>query len=166
MTRLCNLLARCAASSLLVLWASVVAHPIEYHMEPLSAETVERVVKSLDMLLADLERTGAIAALRADPDPERRIPIWRMQAVIAAATGGSTVGSPAIRDAVLQAGYQDGPFVVEEWQLDADRVLDVYDALKNGTSVGDPSNDHKADYKMVSRYLEELDVRARTVLGQ
>jgi hypothetical protein len=150
-----------------VLLSTVVeANPLEYHIGPLQAETVERVIVSLDALINELERTGAIDSLRQDPNPDRRIPLWRIQAVIAEPTGGSLVDSPVIRRAALQAGYADGPFVVEEWQLDADRVLDVYEAGKRGTNAGDPLYNHEVDYEMVSGYLDELDALARRLQGQ
>jgi hypothetical protein len=157
---------RSSAAILLVVSSPVAAHPIEYHMQPLQAETVERMIVSLDELISELDRLGAVGTIRDAQAPDRRIPIWRIQAAVAAPTGGSIAESPAIRRAAVKAGYEDGPFVVEEWQLDANRVLDVYEALKNGTSAGDPAHDHQADYQMVSGYLEKLDASARRLKGR
>jgi hypothetical protein len=151
---------------LLVVTIRVEAHPIEYHMQPLRAETVERVLISLDILIDELERIGAVDSLRETGASERRIPIWPIQAAVASPTGGSLVQSPAIRRAVLQAGYDDGPFMVEEWQLDVDRVLDIYESISIGTHTGDPAHDHEADRSMVSRYLQQLDARARRLWGE
>jgi len=142
---------------------SVQAHPIQYHMQPLDAETVERVIASLDRLISELERAGAMDSLRGYQDEEGPIPFWMIQGALADSESSSLVESPGIKRALMLSGYADSPFLVEEWQLEVDRVLDVYASLKSGRPIGEPAHDHINDRQMVASYIGQLDALAGRV---
>lgn len=116
--------------------ASVYSHPIEYHMQPLDAETVERVIQSLDQMVADLKRSGTLGTVRL-PDSAMGISVmlWSVQDALMKLDETTTIDSPTLKRALFAVGYQDSLYVVEEWQIEAEQVLETYEVLNKGLNL-------------------------------
>ncbi len=106
------------------------AHPLEYHMEPLDANAVERVVTSLELLLGELKRAGEQDTANL---PEGALGItailWSVEIAVAAMDETWPTKSPALLRSLQSAGYEDSPYVVAEWKIKAERVLEAYEVL-------------------------------------
>jgi hypothetical protein len=112
------------------------AHPLEYHMQPLDADTMERVIHSFDQMAVELRKAGYLHAVRlTDEAVGISALFWSIQDAMAAADETAIADSPTLNRALLSAGYQDSPYLVEEWQTEAQQVLETYEVLKRGLSL-------------------------------
>jgi hypothetical protein len=116
--------------------ATVQAHPIEYHMQPLDDATIERVIQSLEQMIGELEKTGSLDKVRL-PEDAMGIPVllWSVQDALMEADEVTTIDSPTLKRALLSAGYSDSPYVVEEWQAETEQVLETYEVLKKSLNL-------------------------------
>lgn len=126
-----------AFSSLLVTFAlfivapQISAHPLEYHLEPLKAEDVERVLVSFELLTAKLETAGLLATARTGEEALGvTAVVWSVEDAIAAMDETRSVESPTLLQALGAAGYEDSPYVVAEWKVEAERVLEAFEVLQ------------------------------------
>lgn len=112
------------------------AHPLEYHLEPLEAAAVERVLTTLEQLTAELDAAGRLDAARL---PGNALGItavlWSLQDAVASLDETSPAGSPTLLQALTAAGYEASPYVVAEWKFEAERVLQAYEVLSGGLGV-------------------------------
>jgi hypothetical protein len=116
------------------------AHPLEYHLEPLEAAAVERVLTTLEQLTAELDAAGRLDAARL---PGNALGItavlWSLQDAVASLDKTSPAGSPTLLQSLTAAGYEASPYVVAEWKFEAERVLQAYEVLSDGLGVEDIS---------------------------
>ena len=116
--------------------SSVQAHPMHYHMQPLDKATVARVVKSLSRMIDDIRRNGSLDAVRIPGDAMGiTVLLWSIQDAMMAIDDAGTVDSPGMKRALISAGYEDSRYVVEEWQADAEQVLETYEVVGRGLSI-------------------------------
>jgi hypothetical protein len=112
------------------------AHPIEFHMQPMEAADVERVITSLERIADELNAAGKQNTLRM---PENSLGISAMpgvlQGALMEADEVTTVDSPSLLRAITAAGYADSYYVVEQWEGEAERVVETYEVLKRGLSM-------------------------------
>lgn len=103
------------------------SHPIEYHMQPLSAGQVERVVSSLEKIASRLQDPGAVQL----PDDAMGISLalWSLWDALDA---GGGPGEDPLPDILVAAGYESSYFMIEEWEIEAQRVLETYEVLHKG----------------------------------
>jgi hypothetical protein len=111
-------------------FAGAHAHPIEFHMGRLDASAVERVLTSLDLLMGELKSAGRPDAANL-PDGALGITaiLWSIEDAVAAMDETWPTKSPALLRALQSAGYEDSPYVVAEWKIEAERVLEAYEVL-------------------------------------
>jgi len=146
--RASRLLLACTAALGLAVQASLaVAHPLEFHLDPLDDEAIERVLTSFELLAARLEAAGLQGSARL---PENAMGItaivWSTEDAIAAMDHTRPADSPTLRNALTAAGYEDSPYVVAEWKMEAERVLESYEVLS-----GD------LQFESIYRTLSELE---------
>jgi hypothetical protein len=115
---------------------AVHAHPIEYHMQPLDAGTIERVIKSLDQMIIELRRADSLDSVQV-PDDAMGITVllWSVQDALMEVDETTTTDSPTLKRALSSAGYKDSPYAVDEWQAEAEQVLETYEVLKKGLNL-------------------------------
>lgn len=122
-----------ATISLNLFLSPVQAHPIEFHSDPLDAETIERVIKSLNGLISEVESNDTVDSVEL---PEGYVSaaalMWALQSAVLAIDESGTIDSPVLRQAVLSAGYEDSLYAVEEWQAEAQQVLETYQVIHQG----------------------------------
>jgi hypothetical protein len=125
------------------------AHPIEYHMQPLEDADVERVLSSLELITDELEAAGALSGLRV-PDDALGITaiLWALLDAVLETDQVSRVDSPTLMRSLAGAGYPQSYYVVEQWQGEAERVIETYEVLKRGL-----------DMKAIYRGYAELEAR-------
>lgn len=112
------------------------AHPMHYHMQPLDKVTVQRVVKSLNRMIDDIARDGSLESVRIAGDGMGiTVLLWSIQDAMMAIDGAGTLDSPGMKRALISAGYKDSRYVVEEWQADAEQVLETYEVLDRDLSM-------------------------------
>lgn len=118
--------------------AMIHAHPMEYHMIPLDAQTVERVLTSFDRLIDKLENADAVDSARL-PDDAFGITaiLWSFEDAVAAIDKTRAVESPTLLQALQAAGYEDAPYIVAEWKIEAERVLEAYEVLRENYQLKD-----------------------------
>jgi sirohydrochlorin ferrochelatase len=108
------------------------AHPLEYHLDPLDSRMVERVLASFELLTADLEAAGRLGSARL---PENAMGVtallWSLEGAVAAMDETPAVDSPALLSALAAAGYEPSPYIVAEWKMEAERVLESYEVLSD-----------------------------------
>jgi hypothetical protein len=123
------------------------AHPLEYHLEPLDARTVERVLTSFELLTADLEAADRLASARL-PDDAMGVTalLWSLEDAVAAMDETSPIDSPALLAALTAAGYENSPYIVAEWKMEAERVLESYEVLSGNLQ-----------FESIYRNLSELE---------
>lgn len=113
--------------------SAVQAHPIEFHSQPLDAETIERVIKSLDGLVSEVEANGSVDSIDL---PSGYLSVtammWSLQRAVMAIDESDNIDSPILRQAALSAGYEASPYAVEEWQAEAQQVLETYQVIHQG----------------------------------
>lgn len=99
-------------------------------MEPLDAATVERVLASFDSLASELRGAGLLDAASL-PDDALGITaiLWSIQSAVATMDGTWPTESPTLLRALTAAGYENSPYVVAEWKIEAERVLEAYEVL-------------------------------------
>jgi hypothetical protein len=109
---------------------SLAAHPLQYHLKPLDAARVERVLTAFETLLSVVERGGAMEAARL-PDGALGASalVWSVQGAVVAMDDSAGRGGDSLSAALLASGYEDSPFVVDEWRFEAERVLAAYEVL-------------------------------------
>ena len=116
--------------------SSVQAHPMHYHMQPLDEATVERVVNSLNQMIGDIRRNGSLDSAGLPNDAMGiTVLLWSVQDAMMAMDDSGTLDSPGMRRALISAGYKDSRYVVEEWQADAEQVLETYEVVGRGLSM-------------------------------
>jgi hypothetical protein len=127
-----------AAVAALFPCAMIYAHPMEYHMIPLDAQTVERVLTSFDRLIDKLENADAVDSARL-PDDAFGITVilWSIEDAVAAIDKTRAVESPTLLQALQAAGYEDSPYIVAEWKIEAERVLEAYEVLRENYQLKD-----------------------------
>jgi len=105
-------------------------------MQPLDAKTVERVIQSLDQMVDDLKRSGTLDTVRL-PDGAMGISVmlWSVQDALMKLDETTTIDSPTLKQALFSAGYPDSLYVVEEWQIEAEQVLETYEVLNKGLNL-------------------------------
>ncbi|MGA9574939.1 MAG: hypothetical protein WBS20_13445 [Lysobacterales bacterium] len=106
------------------------AHPLEYHLEPLDAETIERVLTSFELLTQELQAAGLLASAKLPKDAMGVTALlWSLEDAVAAMDESPAVESPSLLNALTAAGYESSPYVVAEWKMEAERVLESYEVL-------------------------------------
>jgi hypothetical protein len=117
-------------SCILLSPVTVRAHPLEYHLEPLDASTVERVLTSFELLTAELEAADLLGEASL---PENAMGVtallWSLEGAVAAMDQAPAVDSPLMLNALAAAGYEPSPYIVAEWKMEAERVLESYEVL-------------------------------------
>ena len=109
---------------------------MHYHLQPLDKVTVQRVVKSLNRMIDDIARDGSLKSVRIPGDGMGiTVLLWSIQDAMMAIDGAGTLDSPGIKRALISAGYKDSRYVVEEWQADAEQVLETYEVLDRDLSM-------------------------------
>lgn len=105
-------------------------------MAPLDAATVERVLASFDSLASELRGAGSLDAAKL-PDDALGITalLWSLEAAVATMDGAWPTESPALLQALAAAGYEDSPYMVAEWKIEAERVLEAYEILSANITV-------------------------------
>lgn len=112
------------------------AHPIEYHMQPLEAAAVERVLISLEQMVTAVEASDMAGSLRL-PDDAMGISVllWTLQDALMNADEVTTLDSPTLHLALQSAGYPISDFIVETWQIEAERVIGTYEVLSRNLDL-------------------------------
>ena len=107
-------------------------------MIPLDAQTVERVLTSFDRLIDKLENADAVDSARL-PDDAFGITVilWSIEDDVAAIDKTRAVESPTLLQALQAAGYEDSPYIVAEWKIEAERVLEAYEVLRENYQLKD-----------------------------
>ena len=109
---------------------------MHYHMQPLDEATVERVVNSLNQMIGDIRRNGSLDSAGLPNDAMGiTVLLWSVQDAMMAMDDSGTLDSPGMRRALISAGYKDSRYVVEEWQADAEQVLETYEVVGRGLSM-------------------------------
>lgn len=107
------------------------AHPLEFHLEPLTAATVERVLTSFELLTTELAGAGALTNARL---PENALGItallWSLEDAVAALDETWPENSEVLLRSLAAAGYERSPWTVAEWKVEAERVLESYEVLR------------------------------------
>jgi len=135
------------AISLFLAPVSAPAHPLEYHLDPLDSTMVERVLTSFELLMADLQAAGLLASARL-PDNAMGVTalLWSLEGAVAAMDKAPAVESSALLAALAAAGYESSPYIVAEWKMEAERVLESYEVLSGGL-----------EFESIYRNLSELE---------
>jgi hypothetical protein len=153
------------ASATVFPFTIVLAHPLEFHMEPLDASAVERVLTSLELLMGELKNAGGAEA--ADlPDGALGITaiLWSIEDAVAAMDETWASKSPTLLRSLRAAGYQESPYVVAVWKIEAERVLEAYEVL-SGNFQGEEIRSGLAQLeKDADQLTEEERVRRERVL--
>jgi hypothetical protein len=121
----------CLVASVMVFpFANAHAHPVEFHMGPLDKSTVERVLNSLELLMGELKSASKRDAANL-PDGALGITaiLWSIQDAVAAMDETWPTKSPTLLRSLESAGYEDSPYIVAEWKIEAERVLEAYEVL-------------------------------------
>lgn len=106
------------------------AHPLEYHLDPLDDQSIERVLASFDLLAAGLEAAGLQSSAQlSDNAMGITAIVWSTEDAIAGMDDSRAVDSPSLLSALTSAGYEDSPYVVAEWKMEAERVWEAYEVL-------------------------------------
>ncbi|MGK2926302.1 MAG: hypothetical protein ACSLE2_11845 [Lysobacterales bacterium] len=105
-------------------------------MAPLDAATVERVLTSFDSLASELRGAGSMEAAKL-PDDALGITalLWTIEAAVATMDNAWPTESPALLSALTAAGYEDSPYMVAEWKIEAERVLEAYEVLSSNITA-------------------------------
>lgn len=121
----------CLASFALTLQVpSAAAHPLEYHLSPLGDQEIERVLTSFELLSTGLEAAGLQDSARlSDNAMGITAIVWSTGEAVAAMDDSRAVDSPALLSALRSAGYEESPYIVAEWQMEAERVWEAYEVL-------------------------------------
>lgn len=106
-------------------------------MEPLDAATVERVLTSFELLASQLRGAGLLDAAKL-PDNALGITalLWSIEGAVATMDGTWPTESPALLKALSAAGYDDSPYTVAAWKIEAERVLEAYEVLSANITGG------------------------------
>jgi hypothetical protein len=112
------------------------AHPLEYHLEPLDSAAVERVVSSLELLTAELDTTALLDSARLPGDALGVTALlWSLEEAVTAMDTSSPPQTPTLLRSLAEAGYISSPYVVAEWEFEAERVLEAYEVLSGNFSL-------------------------------
>ena len=121
------------------------AHPQDGHLPPLTASEVERSVRALEILVPkwsgqampdNAETLGALAGVLED--------------ALSASDGITSSQSPTLLRALRQAGYPDSPYIVDQWKLDTERVLETYADMRD-------DDGSKAMVVVMTPFMDRLD---------
>ena len=141
------------------------AHSIEYHMRPLDAATVEQVVQSLQAMIGEIQRQGVQDSLRLPTDEMAATTLlWSIQQAMIEIDESGTLDNPRLKRALLSAGYADSPYVVEEWQADAEQVLETYEVVRRGLDRAEIQARYARFHKELPQLEEEEAVRMESAL--
>jgi hypothetical protein len=112
------------------------AHPMEYHLRPLDAASVERVLDSLDRMVTQLRENDSLASASL-PDDAMGISaiVWSMQDAVLSIDDSTPADSETLNSTLAASGYTDPEIQVYEWQLEAERVLETYEVLVSGIDM-------------------------------
>ncbi len=145
--------------------ATAHAHPIEYHRKPLNAEGVQRVLASFDLLMGELRNADTLNAARIPANAMGvTLMLWSVQDAIADADETAPSDSPSLKRSLNAAGYKDSPYMVDEWQIEAERVLETYEVLQKGLTQASVIADYAAFKKEASGLSEEQAVNRQRIL--
>jgi len=135
-SKLVCLLRPVALLALLLGFQQLMAHPMEYHYRPLNAATVERVLDSFDRMVIQLQKNGSLASARL-PDDSMGITavVWSLQDAVLAIDDSTPANSKILDEALAVSGYADPEIRGYEWQLEAERVLETYEALVSNIDI-------------------------------
>ena len=123
------------------------AHPIEYHMQPLSDLQIRRAVLSLEKIASQLGDSSAVELPAGAMGVSAAL--WTLWDALEAT---AETGDP-LPELLVTAGYKPSSFIVEEWEIEVDRVLVAYEVLRRGL---DPEAVQKA-YKNLEEERAGLD---------
>jgi len=138
--------------------STLMAHPLEYHLDPLDEQSIERVLTSFDLLAAELEAAGLqdSAQLSGNALGITAI-VWSTENAIADMDDQRPVDSPALLNALTSAGYEDSPYMVAEWQMEAERIWEAYEVLTANFQVETIGR----EMKVLEQEADELTPRQR-----
>lgn len=106
------------------------AHPLEFHLDPLDDAAIERVLMSFELLSGALEAAGLQGSARISEDALGITAIvWSTEQAIASMDNRRPAESPFLLNALTTAGYEDSPYIVAEWKMEAERVWESYEVL-------------------------------------
>lgn len=146
---------------LLLYSAQLVAHPMEYHREPLDPQTVERVLDSLDRMANLVERGGSPDSMRP-PDGAMGLPALAasLESGLRAMEETGEAGGPSLTEVLAASGYADPETAPYLWQLEAERVLETWEVYARGLSM-ETVNAEFARYKEERTGLTEEEALDR-----
>ena len=141
------------------------AHPVEFHMGPLDASAVERVLVSLNLLLDELKSGNSLDTANL-PDGALGITaiLWSIEGAVAAMDKSWSTKSPSMLRALQSAGYEDSPYIVAEWKIEAERVLEAYEALSENYQEDDIFAELAELEKEANNLTDEERVRRESTL--
>jgi len=154
-----------AASATAFPFATALAHPLEFHLEPLDTGAVERVLTSLELLMGELKSADKQDAANL-PDGALGITaiLWSIESAVAAMDETWATKSPALLRSLRAAGYEDSPYVVAVWKIETERVLEAYEVLSGNFQEDDIRAGLAELEKDASRFTEEERVNRERVL--
>jgi hypothetical protein len=153
------------ASATVFPFTLVLAHPLEFHLEPLDATAVERVLTSLELLMGELSNAGNPDAANL-PDGALGITaiLWSIEDAVAAMDETWATKSPTLLRSLQAAGYENSPYIVAVWKIEAERVLEAYEVL-SGNFQGDEIRAGLAELEQdADRLTEEERVERERIL--
>lgn len=145
--------------------SSALSHPLEYHLEPLDDRAIERVLTSFERLSARLQHAGVEQTARL-PDNALGITavVWTMEEAVARLDEARAVESPTLLQALKAAGYEDSPYIVAEWKIEAERVWEAYEVLNGNFRTGTIGSEMAALEREANQLTEEQLARKEAAL--
>lgn len=135
------------------------SHPLEYHLDPLDDEAIERVLTSFELLSAGLEKAGLQGNARLSENALGITAIvWSTEAAVMGMDESRSVDSPSLLRALKAAGYEESPYVVAEWKLEAERVWEAYEVLSANLQITAIGRDMEA----LEQQADDLTPQQRT----
>jgi hypothetical protein len=163
-SKLAHLLRPVVFLTLLLTYQQLMAHPMEYHYRPLDAAAVERVLDSFDRMVIQLQKNGSLASARLPSDAMGvTAVVWSLQEAVLAIDDSTPAGSKILDEALAASGYSNPEIRGYEWQLEAERVLETYEALVNSIDMSSV-NSGFAELEKDRNSLTEDEVREREVV--
>lgn len=123
--------------------SKVQAHDTSEAEAPISAEATERAVTSLENLFDALDRAGRLGEVRL-PDGAVNLAalLGPLEDTVAAADETTVGDSPTLNEALRSAGYEDSPFMIDDWRYETRDVLIHFEQLQSAPDKPTPGAEH------------------------
>lgn len=123
---------------LLAFSSPAIAHPMHFHLQPLDAKTVERTLDAMERMVAQLEEDRGATPV-ALPEGALGVAVlsWVLPRGVVSLDEATLADSELLNETLAAAGYEDSETAVQEWKIDAERILEAWEVLSRDLDMGD-----------------------------